>query len=138
MNIGGIDISFRLKVGIPITDVVLHALRAFWPDYIFQDAEETELHENDDPNVWLYGTASTEFFIYRNRDAAESWKKNGGIPENQNLMMHFLIDRDFSDAGDADQITIVVGERTIELAHFLAELKKELRRGAIPSDVVAK
>ncbi|HEY3968114.1 MAG TPA: hypothetical protein VGM05_26360 [Planctomycetaceae bacterium] len=138
MKIGGIDISFRVKQGVPITEFVLHALRAFWPDYIFQNADEAELRENDDPTLWLYDTASTEFFVYRDREAAESWKKNGGIPENQNLMLHFLIDSDSSVPTVAVQFTMVVGELTGDVENFIQDLKRSLRRGAtIPSNAVA-
>jgi len=130
MNIGGTDISFRVTQSVQIQEVVLHALREFWPEYVFQDADEVELHDNNEPGPWwLYATASTEFFIYCDRKAAKAWMDQGGIPGNQSSMLHFLIDVDQSIPGPVRQVTVVVGEPTGEVAKFVGDLKKGLRRG---------
>jgi hypothetical protein len=127
MIVGGTDITFPVKNGVQLADVILHAARELWPEYVFQDAEEVELHENSDPDVWLYGTASTEFFVYRDREAADNWTRLGATSENQNLMLHFLVDTDPSSG--RKRLTVVVGELAGDVAHFVRDLKDVLGLG---------
>ena len=138
MNIGGIDVVLRVKPDVPVADIILRVTRRLWPECVFQDADQSQILDNYDPTVWLYGTASREFFIYRDRDAASAWGQDGGTPENQHTMIHFLIGGGSTPTNPLREVTVVVGELSGQMASFISDLKQAVRRSNfIPMDPAA-
>lgn len=116
MNIGGVDVVLRVEHDISVAEIILHIARRLWHRCVFQDAEQSQVLDIDDPKVWLYGPASREFFVYRDREAANAWSHEGGTPPNQQTMMHFLV--------GGDELTVVVGDLTGEMVPFIEDLKR--------------
>ena len=123
MIIGGVDVVLRVERTVPITDVVLRIARRLWPRCVFQDADQPQILDNDDLTVWLFGTASREFFIYRDRQAANAWSQVGGTPENQNAMLHFLISGSLPGDNARRELTVVVGGLSEQMVSFIDDLK---------------
>lgn len=122
MEIGGIDVILPVERDVAAAEIILEAVRTLWPGAIFEDADDAGTHSMDDPEIWQYWSASREFFIYRDRAAAEAWEKLGGVDENQNSMLHFLIASDSS--GCDRRVTVVIGSRTVETEWLLRNLKE--------------
>ena len=135
MNIGGIDVVLQVvDPSVPIADIILQAARRLWPGCVVQDADQSQTFGNDDPNLWLNGIASREFFIYRNLDAAISWNQAGGTLENQQTMLHFLIGGRAADNPCVRELTVVVGALTEEMARFVDDLKGAVCPRIMPND----
>lgn len=96
MSIGGTDVVLRAPRHQPLGDVILRTCRRHWPDCVFQDAGEEQIHSLQESIVWNRGVASKEFFVYRDRAAAEKWNVEGASPANAETMLYFIID----DAGN--------------------------------------
>jgi hypothetical protein len=126
MKVGGIDLVFPVRRRVPVADVILRLVRHLWPSCVIQRADESGVHDLTKPNEWLYHVVGEEFFIYRDILAAEAWMRVGGTPENQTTMLHFLIDAT-GLAGAFPNVTVVVGELTDELRHFLDDLASAIR-----------
>ena len=111
-----------------ILDVVLD----FWPEGVFQDAEE----ENTRPLSTVFAAEpdlrTREFFIYRDEASARSWNKDGRTDASTNSMLHFLIVDQQPDEGL--QVTMVCDELTPELANLYGELGVALRKRPLRVD----
>jgi hypothetical protein len=123
MTIRGVDVVLRVERPVPVADMILRVTRRHWPGCVFQDADQAQTFDNNDPSLWLYGTASREFFIYRDREAAKAWRQFGGTPENQNTMLHFLIGGDSTGEPPRRDVTVVVGELSGEMVSLVDDLK---------------
>jgi hypothetical protein len=106
MAVGGVDIVLAAPRGKDIVDRILHACRRRWPDSLFQDVNEAAFHSLRDTWVWSVGTASNEFFIYRDDEARRAWEVEGAGVGHANSMLHFLIDQDPGEGMPA-QVTLV-------------------------------
>lgn len=119
--IGGTDVVYLVPRGLPASDVIIGAVRQHWPDYIFVDA--------DDPNPprarpdWaIPSPAGSEFVIYRDAEAAQSWESQGATADNKNAMLYVVLGGAVPNT-DLRSVTIVFGE----LAGALGVLERELR-----------
>jgi hypothetical protein len=126
MRIGGNDIVILARRRLPVADIILRLVRHLWPACVVQRADESVIHDLTRADEWLYHIVGEEFFMYRDKSAAEGWMRNGGTPENQNTMLHFLIDTTGA-AGATSCVTVVVGEISTELRQFLDDLAKTIR-----------
>jgi hypothetical protein len=120
--ITGIDRTFSIPAGTVNSVAVLLACMRHWPDAIYQNAEEAELLPIHRAILSRPGSLGSEFFIYRDRQCAESWGNEGATPENQDSMIHILI--------SGPQLTLVIGTRTAELEaieHDILEFLQEPR-----------
>ena len=57
-----------------------------------------------------------ELLIYKNADAQASWKANGAIPENENLMVHVL-------RGDKSITLVVDDPHAAEMSLMVAAIR---------------
>ena len=138
MNIGGVDVVLRVKdPTVPFADIILHAARWLWPGFVFQDADQSQIFENNDPKLWLYRTVSREFFLYRDADAATAWNDAGGTPENQLTMVHCLIADGAAGTKSPRELTVVVGELTEQMTHFIDALRPALNLRIVRKDPIA-
>jgi hypothetical protein len=123
MVIGGIDLVFELPADVPAAELILRRVEQFWPNALFQDVEEDKWLPVQNSEILVRRLKSQEFFLYRDRAAAESWAAEGAAPTNQNTMLHFLI-RTHKKRGSAFQsITLVCDEKTPEIEQLLSDLK---------------
>lgn len=97
--IGRHDITFPSETASEVMEGAMRLLRASWSEAIVENAETGE------PlglNAAFVAEVPSELLVYKNANARDSWKANGSIPENDNLMVHVL-------RGDRS-ITIVVDD----------------------------
>jgi hypothetical protein len=97
--IGRHDITFPSEMPPEAMEGAMRLLRASWSEAMVENAETGELLGLDSV---LVTESPVELLIYKNATARDSWKTNGAIPENENLMVHAL-------RGDRS-ITIVVDD----------------------------
>ncbi len=89
--IAGIDRTFSISAGTVNAVAALRACMRHWPDSIYQNADDTDLLPIHRAILSRPGNLGSEFFIFRDRQIAESWDNEGAIPDNQDSMIHFLI-----------------------------------------------
>jgi len=124
--IGGVDIVLSSPPEAWVAETVLAAVRRIWRGAYFQDAESRETHLLSGDWAQLYGSASREFFVYRDRAASEAWARDGASPENANTMLHFLLDDVPERHSGLQRLTLVCDERTREIEGLLAALQQAL------------
>ena len=94
--------------GDPLSDVIIRRMGWTWPEGVYQDGDSADLYDLFDPWVMEFGPRSREFFVYQDRESAESWNEHGAIPENANKMLHFLIGAELPEpqrlAADDDRL----------------------------------
>jgi len=138
VSIGGFDFVLLAPQGVCAGDVILRACRRFWQERecFFQDASSESVYSLRDQWVWDEGTASTEFFVFRDAKAAKSWTQSGAVPSNRNTMLHFLVgETDPSNPG-LIEVTMVFDRPTKEIRKLIEQLKASfaflmpMRRGA--------
>jgi hypothetical protein len=127
MSLGGIDLILRAPRGVPIADVVLRTCRRRWPNCVFQGEDEGGVHSVADPILWLDLTDSREFFVYRDRHAAERWDIQGYTPEDPNSMLYFIVADDEGSTARIRETTLVCGELTGEIRELVGELEEEFQ-----------
>lgn len=120
--IGGIDMILEAPPGDYLVELILRRIRHFWPDARYQNADDAEVYSVRDGWLSISGSQATEFFIYKNEKAAQSWDRYGAIAENRNTMIHFLVDK--SSFNDLQQITLVCDEETAEMRHLAKDLQE--------------
>jgi hypothetical protein len=131
MMIGGSDLVLEVPPRVPAAELIIARMRHFWPEALFQDAESDVAHPIQDPWTGLYGSASREFFIYRDRPSFESWQAEGGTDENLDRMLSFLIGNDAA-AGSPGQVTVVCGEQTPAVRRLIEDLQGSFRAYQAP------
>lgn len=123
MSIGRIDSILFSSTTVCVCDVVLETCRRFWPLAVFQDVASLDIRSLTDPWLWLEGTASREFFVYQDANAAESWDQLGAVPQNSNTMIHVLI-RDRPVGHEMiREVTVVCDKLTDEMSDLVLGIK---------------
>jgi len=109
MGIGGYDIIIPTKYSAQKSlSICTEIIKQFWLDCIAEDGSLSPLMH--------------QMFIYKNKEAYESWKKDGGIPENQNSMIDLLAEE------GTNELTCVVGDdKEPETALILDIIRKALK-----------
>lgn len=115
----GTDTIIKWKAKSHPADFILRICRRLWPNAIVQPADSMGLYSLQSPMTWLYETPQREFFVYRNREAANAWRERGGEEPLRRDMMHFLI--------DGNEITVVHDGGLVALA--LIEALESADRG---------
>jgi hypothetical protein len=126
MSIGGVDTVLKSPGSLPVTEVVLRLCRLRWPNFVFQDEGETQTRTLDDPALWLNLTASQEFFVFRDRAAADRWDEAGFDPTDPNSMLYFLVGELDDSKPPSREVTLVCGELTNEIREFIAQFEQAL------------
>jgi hypothetical protein len=131
MSIGGVDIVLLAPAGQGIGDLFVRACRRHWSgnECFFQRAGERAVHSLRDPWVWRVGTASKEFFVYKDRAAASSWATEGLTRDNANTMFHFIIGEPGPEDPKTVEVAFVCDRLTPEVKGFLTDLKTALLAG---------
>ena len=126
MEIGGIDIVLAARRNAPVAEIVLRRIRLMWPHCVFEDAERPGCHPISSPWVWFSGTQSTEFFIYRDDEAARAWEEQGATAENQDAMIHVLLGES-ERAGSLMDVTLVIGSQSPDISALISDLDRTFR-----------
>jgi hypothetical protein len=121
--IGGTDVLLLAPPGVPAAEIILATMRLLWPGAIFQDANATQGHEIADRWTSLNASASTEFFIFRDRGTFEKWQQEGASSENENSMLHFLLDQADAKANSLVHVTLVCDTLTSEIEKVVGDLQ---------------
>jgi hypothetical protein len=131
--IGGIDIVLEAPLGIPVFDMILRRIRHFWPEAVYQNADD-EVNSYPIREHWesISCIQADEFFIYKNLEAAQSWDKAGAIQANHNTMIHVIIGKPSIHMPELQQITVVYDVPTPEIKNLLSDLK-ETFHNSIPA-----
>jgi hypothetical protein len=124
--IGGQDVIFEVDKRSFNFLRVIGAVADFWPDAVIQDADgdafiPLEELQREQSEGW------SEFFVYRNMDAAKRWESEGCTPVNDRDMVHFLIE---TDQTETVRLTIVVGEMSGEALQIVASISEALKDGS--------
>lgn len=122
MSIGGYDILLLAPSDEAVGDVILRTTWRHWPDCVFQAANDEKVHRLNEPWVWQVGTAQSEFFIYRNKHAADRWEAEGATRRNLETMLYFLVKRN-SDDSTICFVTLVCGKVTGSVRKLVEELQ---------------
>jgi len=104
---GGTDLILETaKLGFDIR-LILDELLEIWPKAMFQDADQ----EAGIPLVvaiqTLERSETMEFFVYKDKESAESWAEMGWSEEHGNDMVQFLV-ADNPSQPDKIQLTLVI------------------------------
>jgi len=108
--IGRHDITFLTEMPTEVMEGTVRLLRASWSEAVVENAETGELLGFDSVRLT---ELPEELLIYKNSTAQDSWKVNGAIPENENLMIHAL-------RGD-QSITIVVDDPVADEMSYIIQ-----------------
>jgi hypothetical protein len=125
MPVGGMEVVLPAPAQECIGDIILRACRRHWPGETcyFQDVtDEENVYSLNEPWVWLRGTTSKEFFVYRNRAAVEAWA-DGPTAANVNSMLHFIIGAGNGPDRDTVETTVVFDRLTKDVRFFLDDLQ---------------
>jgi hypothetical protein len=123
MTIGGIDITLEVPRGVAVHQRIIDQVLRFWPDARFQDVESEDDGSLADAGVRLKARDSREFFIYRDRAAAESWRRDGASAATWGTMLQFLVDEGLEETTGRGRVTIVCDERTEPVEQVIRALK---------------
>ncbi len=124
MPLGGLDAILIAPTGECVGDLILRVCRRFWPDEssCFQDAlDEVNVFRLDDPWVWLKGTSSKEFFVYRDEEAVSAWE-DGPTCNNANTMFHFIIGDPLPSDPRFVEVAFAFDKHTPEVGRFIRDL----------------
>ncbi len=106
---------------------VLTALSTQWPEALFQDADEEDVHPIREVMGEKPPDDVREFFVYKDRAAEESWEKEGWTEAQENGMVHFLVEEDAAHP-DFFSVTVVVGTLAPDTIRLLAKFLEILDR----------
>jgi len=136
MMIGGHDTILYAPAQTFVADVILRTCKRHWvgSECCFQDADDERIHSLTDPWVWISGSASREFFVYRDQIAADDWTAHGAVKKNANSMLHFIIRQGRSQM---QEITVVCDRLTPDVRRFLADLKDGFLSGAVAASYMS-
>jgi hypothetical protein len=126
--IGGTDVILDVKPGVSAADVILRCVRRHWPACVYQDADDESQPFEPLGGIWPPTLKGSEFFIYRDEQAARSWDEFGATEENANLMLHVLLPTG-EDDDDPHSVTIVCGEPVGDVKAILVDIETELAGG---------
>lgn len=84
--IGGRDFVLPGPGGQQEFGLLRNSLLAWWPDAILEDANSELIASLREVRKEL-----PEFFVYRNRDAYESWTAHGANAQNASDMIHVIL-----------------------------------------------
>jgi len=123
MAIGGRDIVLIAPRHICHGDIILRACQRMWDGYecVFMDVETTQLHSLRESWVWLVGSGSPDFFVFRDRAAADSRVEEGAVEHNSNTMLQFIIALRHGDDATVD-VALVFDRSTRQIAELAKEL----------------
>jgi hypothetical protein len=114
--IGGIDVQIPTRCGPPLsTEVAVRAIRQQWPDAEYEHGATGERYSEF--ALIPFGEIE-EIFVYRDRLSADSWDKEGAIPDLSNTMIHIV--------AEADLITVVVDSRDAAMDEIMAAIRSAL------------
>ena len=137
MSIGGVDVVFRAPADEAVGDIILRRCARLWPQSVFQAGNEQQVRGLDDPWVWQVGTASPEFFVYRDRKAAQSWDDEGATRANRGSMLYFIVRPAENEAPHACEVTLVCGGLAPGIRQLIQDLRSSflfLRSGSFPRE----
>ncbi len=120
--IGGTDLVFWVGEDVSVTDVIFRALRRYWPDLVFENADDDSPPVNPRAGQGNPQPSGPEFFIYRDEEAARDWEEHGATPDNAGLMVSVILGKRRKPELGLRSITLVVGERTGDVGRFLDDL----------------
>jgi hypothetical protein len=131
MSVGGVDILLLAPAQECVADLILRACQRHWhgSECHFQHADQAEAHSLREAWVWTRGTASREFFVYRDRQAFSDWGLHGAVRSNQNSMFHFLIGSAVPASGLVE-VTLVCDRLTGEVKQLVGDLRNSFLDGA--------
>jgi hypothetical protein len=127
--VGGTDVIFETaRQGFDV-GLILDAVIEIWPDGLFQHADEEDVRPLTGVLADQRAGASQEFFVYKDRASADSWKKEGWTEAHANDMLHFLVVYDAARP-EMLQLTLVIGSITGETVRLVAAVFETLGRMA--------
>lgn len=113
--IGGIDIEIWTRCGESSIEVAVRAIRQRWPHAEFENGLSGDKYHH----FWQIPFGEIEeIFVYRDRDSADRWDRDGAIPEVYNTMIHIIADEEL--------ITLVVDERDALIEEIIAGISSAL------------
>jgi hypothetical protein len=127
MDIGGID--------LPLVNVararyepraILGAIAEFWPQGVYQDADDTAFVPLSVLLEVGGDVGSEEFFVFPNEASAQDWTEHGATPANANTMLHVLARDDPQDA-DLVETTLVIDELDKDMAAIYGAINSALQ-----------
>jgi len=127
MGIGGTDTVLIAPKDMSHGDLILTACQRLWSGHecLFQDASDIELHSLREPWIWLAGSQSRDFFVYRDRAMADSWRENGATRTNSNTMLQFILSAPNEDDGTIE-IAVVYDRATRAVERFIRDLNASI------------
>jgi hypothetical protein len=123
MMIGGYDIIVDLVPQPGDAGVILDRMRGIWPGGYFQEAD-AGIYAPIDTEGLLTVVPHDEFFLYRDKEAFDSWERDGLTPTNGDTMIYVLLGKG---------MTFVVDARESVTAGIVADLVAALRRSRSPA-----
>jgi hypothetical protein len=98
--IGGVEYQIPSRAGESSVKVAVSVIQRKWPRAVFENGETGERY-NDIRKIPFEDLR--EIFVYRDLDAADTWDRDGAVPEDANTMVHLIADEGL--------ITMVVDEK---------------------------
>jgi hypothetical protein len=120
----GYDIILNAPGDVPVGEVVLKSCQRHWPRCVFLDDREDAVRTLDDPRVWRIGTASDEFFVYEDSDAADSWQRQGLTTDNAGQRLYVIVSPHDTSARTVE-VTLVSAQLTTSVQRIVDDLRHE-------------
>jgi len=116
MDIGGFDIEFPITVTREVLRFIFRLVDAIWTEAVYVTDVSGIRAIND--LVRVSRDPPVEVFLFKNRGAAESWKKLGADSGNHDSMIYLIAEK--------DRLTFVVDDAECNTAKLVAEVTKAL------------
>jgi hypothetical protein len=121
--IGGTDEIIPVADEAAALDHSLRALSRLWPHAVYEDADTGEAFAN---YAQINFGGRRDFFVFRDKDAADKWEELGADESLDGTMIHFL--------SRPRELTIVVDSNPPQFIHlFLQALRRSLRQDLFES-----
>lgn len=131
MIVGGNDIVIEAAPDAWAGELIVARIRRLWPDAWVEDVDGDKAFPIDSAEVRQLAAESRQFFVYEDRAAADAWEQRGGTPDNQDRMIHVMLND--PPAGGMRSITLVVGAITPDLRQLLDDLAVSLKAARPPA-----
>jgi hypothetical protein len=114
----------------PVPEAVLSVVRRIWKEAYFQDAAGTEVRPWRSYPVLANASKSSDFFVYRDRNAVAGAAGGAAAPGAPNRVIRFLTEPPAADHA-YQRLTLLFSSQTPEIDALVHSLKRTLRANEV-------
>jgi hypothetical protein len=115
MEMNSTDTVLPVRRGTPAAELILRRAGEMWPDFFVEDVNSGANYHRADSDLWLYGTASKNFYMFRNKSSMEDWGNSGRTDENAGDLLAVII--------QPPRVTLSCGTITEDIQQFIDDIR---------------